>query len=99
MRRDYLLQRPGSQNWRVRLQEGGKSVEHSLGTPDRAVAEVRAASFIAQHKAKLLAQRPRLDTVWTYELEPGRTHPGPDGGSIVCTNGHLHDEVLTRLKA
>ncbi len=89
MRRDYLLQRPGSQNWRVRLQEGGKSVEHSLGTPDRAVAEVRAASFIAQHKAKLLAQRPRLDTVWTYELEPGRTHPGPDGGSIVATNDQL----------
>jgi histidinol-phosphatase len=22
----------------------------------------------------------------------------PDGGSVVCTNGHLHDEVLTRLK-
>jgi histidinol-phosphatase len=22
----------------------------------------------------------------------------PDGGSVVCTNGHLHDDVLTRLK-
>jgi histidinol-phosphatase len=22
----------------------------------------------------------------------------PEGGSIVCTNGHLHDEVLARLK-
>ncbi len=22
----------------------------------------------------------------------------PDGGSVVCTNGHLHNEVLTRLK-
>jgi histidinol-phosphatase len=21
----------------------------------------------------------------------------PDGGSVVCTNGHLHDEVLAQL--
>jgi hypothetical protein len=42
MRRDYLLQRPGSQNWRLRLQLDGKAVEQSLGTPDRALAEVRA---------------------------------------------------------
>ncbi len=21
----------------------------------------------------------------------------PDGGSVVCTNGHLHEEVLARL--
>ena len=21
----------------------------------------------------------------------------PDGGSVVCTNGHLHDDVLARL--
>ena len=25
----------------------------------------------------------------------GRGHP--DGGSVVCTNGHLHDEVLAQL--
>ncbi len=25
--------------------------------------------------------------------------PTPDGGSVVCTNGHLHDEVLARLSA
>ena len=23
--------------------------------------------------------------------------PTPDGGSVVCTNGHLHDEVLAQL--
>jgi histidinol-phosphatase len=22
----------------------------------------------------------------------------PDGGSAVCTNGHLHDDVLARLR-
>jgi histidinol-phosphatase len=22
----------------------------------------------------------------------------PDGGSVVCTNGHLHDEVLAHLQ-
>jgi histidinol-phosphatase len=25
--------------------------------------------------------------------------PTPDGGSVVCTNGHLHDEVLAHLSA
>ena len=25
--------------------------------------------------------------------------PTPDGGSVVCTNGHLHDEVLAQLNA
>jgi histidinol-phosphatase len=29
------------------------------------------------------------------DLNGART---PDGGSVVCTNGHLHNEVLTRLK-
>jgi histidinol-phosphatase len=23
----------------------------------------------------------------------------PGGGSVVCTNGHLHDEVLAQLRA
>jgi len=27
----------------------------------------------------------------------GETTPG--GGSVVCTNGHLHDEVLAQLRA
>jgi len=86
MRRDYLLQRPGSQNWRVRLQDGGKAVEHSLGTPDRALAELRALPLIAAHKEKLLAKRPALTPVWQYELEPGREHAGPDGGKIVAND-------------
>ena len=88
-RTDYLLQRPGSQNWRVRLQEGGKSREQSLGTPDRAVAEIRAASIIADHKAKLLANRPRFVTSWWHELEPGRKHVAADGGEIIATEREL----------
>jgi integrase len=86
MRRDYLLQRPGSQNWRVRLQDGGKAVEHSLGTPDRALAELRALPLIAAHKEKLLAKRPALTPAWQHELEPNREHAGPDGGKIVATD-------------
>jgi len=30
------------------------------------------------------------------DIDGNRT---PDGGSILCTNGRLHDEVLTRIKA
>jgi len=30
------------------------------------------------------------------DIDGNRT---PDGGSIVCTNGRLHDEVLTKIKA
>jgi integrase len=71
MRRDYLLQRPGSQNWRLRLQLDGKAVEQSLHTPDRALAEVRALPLIAAHKEKLLAKRPAFAPVWVHELKPG----------------------------
>ncbi len=85
MRRDYLLQRPGSQNWRLRLQLDGKAVETSLYTPDRAVAEVRAYPLIEAHKRKLLERRPQFVETWQHELEPGRTHVNPDGGTIVAT--------------
>jgi integrase len=71
MRRDYLLQRPGSQNWRLRLQLDGRAVEQSLHTSDRALAEVRALPLIAEHKAKLLAKRPAFAPVWVHELKPG----------------------------
>jgi integrase len=85
---DYLFLRPDSRNWHIRFQ-GTPRIERSLGTPDRVQAEILALPMIADHKAKVLARRPRLDTVWTYELEPGRTHPGPDGGTIVATEDKL----------
>jgi integrase len=88
-RRDYIFLRPGSQFWRVRLQRNGKSVEQSLGTADRALAEVRAMPMIMEHRAKVLAERPRLAGAWRPMYEPGRTHPGPDGGSIIATDRQL----------
>ena len=42
-RRDYIFQRPGSSNWYVKLRSPGeKRKEVSLGTPDRAQAEILA---------------------------------------------------------
>jgi integrase len=87
---NYLLQRPGSVNWNIRLQfPGGKVIEKSLGTPDRRQAEVLALPLIAEHKAKLLAARPRLESVWRHEYEPGREHVAPDGGRIIATDREL----------
>jgi integrase len=87
---DYLLQRAGSANWNVRLQyPGGKVVEKSLGTPDRRQAEVLALPLIAEHKARLLAARPRIERVWRHDYEPGREHVGSDGGRIIATDREL----------
>ena len=60
-RRDYLYQRPGSQNWYVRVQRSdGTCIAKSLGTPDRQRAAVLAAPLIASHKQYLLDNRPRI---------------------------------------
>jgi integrase len=88
-RRDYLFKRPNSQHWRVRLQMGGRSVEKSLGTPDRAQAEIIALPLIAHHKAKLLEARPRLETSWQPQYEPGREHVGPEGQRIIAMDREL----------
>src|SRR6266566_794646 len=88
-KRDYLFKRPNSQHWRVRFQMGGRSVEQSLGTPDRANAEIIALPLIAEHKAKLVEARPRLERSWQPQYEPGREHPGPDGGRIIATEREL----------
>ena len=85
----YLFQRPGSSNWYIQLRspDGRKVV--SLRTADKLEAESAAAPMIGEHKAKLLAARPRFDTVWKHALEPGREHAGPDGGKIVATDKEL----------
>jgi integrase len=86
---DYLLQRPGSRNWNVRLQyPGGRVIERSLGTSDRRQAEVLALPLIAEHKARLLAAEPRLEPSWHREYEPG-LHDGPNGERIAATDREL----------
>lgn len=86
---DYLFQRPGSQNWYVKLQSPSKRIEKSLGTPDRREAEILAFPMIRDHKAALLAARPRFEASWVHELEPGREHIGPDGSRIIATQREL----------
>jgi hypothetical protein len=79
---DYLFQRPGSRNWHIKLQSPTGRVEKSLRTPDRVQAEILALPVIAEHKAAVLAARPRLVPSWHHEYEPGREHVGPDGERI-----------------
>jgi site-specific recombinase XerC len=50
----YLFLRPDSQNWHVRLQSPNGRIEKSLGTPDRAQAEILSLPYIHQHKVRLL---------------------------------------------
>src|SRR5271169_2021587 len=86
---DYLFQRPGSRNWHIKLQSPTGRIEKSLRTPDRVQAEILALPMIAEHKAKLLEARPRLETTWRHKYEPGREHVGPDGGRIIATDQEL----------
>ena len=88
-KRDYLFKRDGSQYWRVRFQMGGRSVEQSLKTTDRREAELAALPMIAEHKAKLLAMRPRLEPSWVKQYQPG-LHLAPDGGRLFATERELH---------
>ena len=88
-RTDYLFLRPGSRNWHVKLQSPTGRVERSLGTPDRVQAEILALPMIAEHKVKLLEARPRLETTWQHEYEPGREHFGPDGERIIAADREL----------
>ncbi len=85
----YIFQRPGSSHWYVQLRspDGRKVV--SLKTADKTQAQINAAPMVAAHKAKLLAARPRFDTIWKHAMEPGREHAGPDGGKIVATEKEL----------
>jgi hypothetical protein len=85
---DYLFLRPGSRSWHIRLQAPGKRVEKSLGTPDRMQAELLALPLIAEHKAALLATRPRLERDWVSLFPPG-LHVGPDGGRLFATDRRI----------
>src|SRR3954454_16260004 len=94
MSKTYLMQRKGSDNWRIRLQYPGESVfEKSLGTRDEKQAEIIAlrdyGERIAKHKARLLAARPRIEAAWRHEYAPG-LHVHPDGRRIFATDRELH---------
>jgi integrase len=88
-RRDYLFRRPGSQNWWIKLRSPTGRVERSLNTSDRRQAEILALPLVGAHKAALLAVRPRLETTWRHDFEPGREHVGPDGSKILATDREL----------
>jgi integrase len=85
----YLFQRDGSKNWWIKLRSGGKRIERSLRTADRLEAEAAAAELIGEHKARLLAARPRWEEAWVHALEPGREHVGPDGSRVLATDKEL----------
>lgn len=61
---EYLFRKPGSDVWRIRLQypsdTGKPPIRRSLGTTDRAVAEIMAMPLIQAHKVNILRERQRV---------------------------------------
>jgi integrase len=87
---DYIFSHPESRNLYIRLRDhDGRRFVKSLRTTDRAVAQVIALPMIAEHKARLLASRAPEGVAFRYEYEPGREHPGPDGGRVIATTTEL----------
>ena len=70
-----------------------------MGTSDYREAEVAAGPLITAHKAALLAAKPRVETTWEREYEPG-LHVGPNGEKIYATLTELHfiDESPIRIE-
>jgi hypothetical protein len=95
----YLFKRPGSENWYVKLRSPTGRVEKSLGTSDYREADAKAGPLIAAHKAALQAARPRVETTWEREYEPG-LHTGLNGERIYATPTELHylDETPIRIE-
>jgi integrase len=85
----YLFQRPGSENFYVKLRSPTGRIEKSLGTSDRREAEIAALPLICDHKAALLAARPRIVPTFMREYEPG-LHTGLNGERIFATASELH---------
>ena len=88
----YLFLRPDSQNWHVRLQSPGGRIEKSLGTPDRAQAEILSLPYIQQHKMRLLEAKPG-QVAWRWRIGAlGEGHVAPfkqiivDGRELVILN-------------
>jgi len=94
----YLFQRPRSPNWYVKLRSAGERREICLRTSDKAQAEIIALPMIAEHKARLLAARPRFEMQWLPVFAPG-LHTSPDGSKVYATARELHyfDETPIRI--
>ena len=87
---DYLFLRDGSRNWQIKLQHpGGERIEKSLGTPDRAQAEILALPYIQDHKVRLFEAKPGIQVTWLHRLAPGQEHITPDGERIVADDREL----------
>ncbi|SIO67604.1 Site-specific recombinase XerD [Bradyrhizobium erythrophlei] len=96
---DYLFLRNGSRNWYVRLQ-GPARAEKSLGTSDRAQAEILALPYIQEHKMRLSEARPGIQVSWRHRFAPGQEHITPDGERIVADDRELiflnHNGAIVR---
>jgi integrase len=87
---DYLFLRDGSRNWQIKLQHpGGVRIEKSLGTPDRAQAEILALPYIQDHKGRLFEAKPGIEVTWLHRFAPGQEHITPDGERIVADDREL----------
>ena len=85
----FIYQRPEkSPFWYVKLRHGGKRVEISLRTTDKAQAQIAATPLIQAHREALLAARPTFTTVWAHRLAPGRKHV-VDGQEVIATDKEL----------
>jgi hypothetical protein len=67
---DYLFLRKGSRNWQLKLQS--PRIEKSLGTPDRAQAEILALPYIQDHRVRLFEARPGIQVTWQHRFAPGQ---------------------------
>jgi integrase len=97
---DYLFLRDGSRNWHIKLQGPDARIEKSLGTPDRAQAEILALPYIQDHKVRLLEARPGIKVTWLHRFAPGQEHITPDGERIVADDRELiflnHNGAIVR---
>jgi integrase len=96
----YIFQRPGSENYYVKLRSPTGRTEKSLGTSVRREAEVLAGPLVTAHKAALLAARPRVVPTFIREYEPG-LHTGLNGERIYATDREIHylDENPVRIES
>ena len=85
----YIFQRPGSENWWIKLRSPTGRVEKSLHTVVRREAEILALPLIAEHKARPIGGTATPAGNVAVQVEPG-LHVGPDGGRIFATERELH---------